>query len=280
MNSYRETSRYILQSKYQSNMIRAWAIVIAIAILFVLGLRSSEPDTEDISLDANQIKHDVGLLRPMKLEDRGGAGKNFLNPYDKIHEGFLGFDIIIVDKERKSTNLPKVVSKDSPTLPLLEDVDIPSFSTRGGEGDGMYIPDYDYDTYFGDARKSEDSGKAKLTRPVQIIKRSRPVYPNYAKRNGIEGVVKVLIHVGVTGEHLPINDYYNGEYITDKYLVVYEEPKGYQFADSFLELLPLYVFSPAITDGIPIDAYIVVSWKYCQGYNCYKEMMGDEMEGM
>lgn len=249
MYSYQKKSRLYLQSRYQFNMMVGWLVAAMLAA--VLAAMIGDGDTADGPV---AIRSDVGFLTPANQQDKGGATAHGINPYRKHHDGFLGFDIRIVSqKSYPMSATPPIVSRFA--LPQLEADKEPSFSTA--EGAGTYIPDFGFAAYYG-----TDTTKEKPSWPVRVIMGMRPMYPDLAERKGIEGYAAGLVHVGVAGEHLPINQVYEGRMVTGKYLILEEEPEGYHFGAALLEVLPLHVFAPRVEQGIPVDDYYVVRARF------------------
>ena len=104
-----------------------------------------------------------------------------------------------------------------------------------------------------------------------------------ARESGKQGKASILVYVGEDGLVAPFPDgttstrydIRTGRYSADghkrrfDYVVADEYPESWFFADNLLKVLPEWRFRPQIVDGRPTGNYLIVTYHYCLGVDCF-----------
>lgn len=77
----------------------------------------------------------------------------------------------------------------------------------------------------------------------------QPEYPKIAKLAGIEGLVRVWVHVGVKGDVIG-------------WQVIDVKPAGRGFEDEVARVIPKWKFTPAIQQNNPIAVWVAIPFKF------------------
>ncbi len=243
--------------------------------VWVWTLNGPAPQLTSPPAVSNLVISDRDRIEPTNKPARVTVGG--LNPYALSHDGFLGF--LDLRPENKASVLtaeePEIYLRRHPPLEADEDL---SFSINEGEGEGIYITD-DYATAAPPVGPQAE--RTPLTRDVVVVRRIDPEYPFVARADGKEGNITVLVYIDSTGELTIFPDWVGGdgiqtlEYTTGSTrsiinYAVKEEPPGWFFAQSFIKVLPEWVFAPSIRDGRPISSMLRIKYRFCLGSNCLR----------
>ena len=272
-----------LQIYYQRNMIYAMLLMSLGILILTICFFEFSPNELEIINHKNQeslfVQTKINNDSPKKSEPI--SAKNILpkfNPYAGIHDGFLGFrSIKISNSEQIPISIAQPIFSYENTIDVTEDSQF-SFSKLEGENIGTYVSDNgDDDFAFGIPKISESS----FNRKIEVLRQVNPVYPWVAKQSGKEGKSSVLLYIDSEGYIADFPDWFhregikklsyeiNGKIFIGEYIVT-EEPADWFFAKNFIDVLPMWRFSPHIQRGKPISAFIRINYTFCLTYDCVK----------
>ncbi len=93
--------------------------------------------------------------------------------------------------------------------------------------------------------------------------------------------MQVLLHLDSLGQPIPFpvisvenfdaitgQNYDDGDVEEIRFLILSESPKGYFFAAKLLEVLPRWLFTPRIENGLPTEAYLKITYDFCLWDSC------------
>ncbi len=81
----------------------------------------------------------------------------------------------------------------------------------------------------------------------ELVKNATPVYPEQAKKNGLEGTVYVKVWVDKEGK---VRD------------AVIQKSDGEIFNQASLDAAKQFLFTPALKDGTPVSVWVTVPFRY------------------
>jgi len=255
-----------LKTTYQRNMLLGQLLSALIVLILYVALCLFNQGYREPVVIIN--RKNIVVLDPLKIDPPKKKGLNRPSNITEKNPPVCGHGIKIRTVELKN----KIEIYDN-SLPLetLEkpfiDSGIISFSVQEGKDQTFVIEtDAAYPVI-------KVSNLAKSIEP-KVIKKIDPTYPPVALDAGKEGEVAILIFIDSSGE-ISRFPYENAEGRVDfvKYLLIYEYPKGWFFADNLIKTLPGWHFAPAVENGKTICSYLKIKYTYCFGLDCSRTII-------
>jgi hypothetical protein len=269
---------YELKAAYQRNMLFSMLLTCLISVAVALVVLFAAPSPTGLTSRGQGVKNSI-LDRPnltggSKSPARSAqASLNALNPYARVHKGFLGFRRINPAAQGPSlpnVKLPRPSGLQSAGL-VLDSVGSFSAMEGDGGGDGPYVPLTD--DYFlpGDSTSSTNLS-ASLDRDIQVLTRVDPEYPIVALDRRMEGHIAVLVFIGADGRLSTFPDWLEGNRASLRYsfdgiegtleYAMTEDPADWFFGANFLKVLPRWQFIPRLENGEPVGSMLIIKYTF------------------
>jgi len=280
-----DINRHRLKQSYQPNMLKAQFILVVLVGIAVGAYYFSIRDHDAIVRQPHKINSSLMLNDSGALENElvrtTPRPVPSLNPYTARHDGFLGFirlePTVAVPEQVKISQ-----SLFSDELELAELTSEPILSNslnQEADTGGYQVAEFEASEFLPQLKTVPPPILA--AREIQVVNRVDPEYPWYAKENGKEGKITVLIYIDSTGALSTFPNWIAGEGIkTVEYTVdgesrtanyaFQEDPPEWFFARSFIKVLPEWKFAPRIENGRPVGSLFRIKYTFCLGVNCLK----------
>lgn len=283
-----------LKRCHQPNMLKALGSVTFVAIAIGITMRLTDSGVPQSTMDPakRRAENQVHVSQVEKPVEKARQQFGSLNPYQKQHQGFAGFNGYKVTHdapEVRPEKPPKVYALKPSELAVPSDD--ASYADVPGDSIGIGLPTLDTAELLPPVIDTFTQKYA--NQPLELISKKPPVIPWLAQDNEREGRVDVLIYVDTEGKpalyayrpsvaETDANDFSIDVILKNKQkarlsfyvdpenkenqllcLVVKEDPTDYSFADNLTAVLPEWRFRPRIVNSKPVGTFVIVSFNYC-----------------
>jgi hypothetical protein len=268
---------YELKAAYQRNMLFSMLLTCLMSVAVALVVLFAAPAPKGLTSRGQGVKHSI-LDRPnlaggSKSPARSAqASLNDLNPYARVHKGFLGFrrlNPVAQGPSLPNVKLPRPSGLQSAGL-VLDSVGSFSAMEGDGGGDGPYVPLTD--DYFLPGDSTATTLSASLDRNIQVLTRVDPEYPIVALDRRMEGHIAVLVFIDADGRLSTFPDWLEGNRKSLRYsfdgiegtldYAMTEDPADWFFGANFLKVLPRWQFIPRLENGEPVGSMLIIKYTF------------------
>jgi hypothetical protein len=202
-----------------------------------------------------------------------------LNPYAGRHKGFRGF--VNLRPVPDHGLLPSPPPPEPTAPPKPERVWSLSQLAASGDQGGGFLRDH-YQALLGSAGRV--SAPVRFNRPVKVLHRVNPEYPEVARAMETEGEITILVYIDERGNVSEFPEWLFGEGVRSMTFrteggartidyALSEDPPGWGFGEAFFEVFPLWEFGPRLERGKAVASVLCIKYNFCLGINCSRLMV-------